>query len=272
MRQEIEQYLRIYVNLDESDWAGWLGLAEFSHNDKVSASTSVTPFFANTGRHPWKGHEGKADHRNESAHEFADRMKKVRNETTTALEKAQAKMKRNYDKHRKPAPEFKVGDRVYVEATNLETNRPSRKLSDKRLGPYEIVDKVGSSSYRVRLPGNTRKYNVFNEALLTPYHEPPTHRRDERPAPEIIDDAEEHEVESILDSRRRGRGYQFLIKWKGFPTSENTWEPERNLTNCSELLEDFKRDKGILTRAIYVPPPLLPAGYWDEDCNRYVQK
>ena len=96
----------------------------------------------------------------------------------------------------------------------------------------------------------------------------------EQPPPEIINDAEEHEVESILDFRWRGRGYQFLIKWKGYSTSENTWEPERNLTNASELLLKFKRDNGIPTRAVkfHVSPPILPAGSWDEYLKRFVHK
>jgi hypothetical protein len=57
MNQEIEKYLRIFVNYRQSDWAEWLSLAEFCHNDKTSASMKTLPFYLNTGYHPWKGIE-----------------------------------------------------------------------------------------------------------------------------------------------------------------------------------------------------------------------
>ena len=60
------------------------------------------------------------------------------------------------------------------------------------------------------------------------------------PAPELIDDHEEYEVESILDSRMSGRqGLQYLVKWKGYGNEENSWEPERNLTNAQALLREY---------------------------------
>ena len=48
------------------------------------------------------------------------------------------------------------------------------------------------------MPTTDQKYLVFNKELLTKYHETPAHRREERPAPEIVEDREEYEVEKIL--------------------------------------------------------------------------
>ena len=76
MNQEIEKYLRVYVNYRQTDWAEWLALAEFTHNDKASSSTSMSPFYANTGYHPWKGIENAVESRNEAANGFAKKMKK----------------------------------------------------------------------------------------------------------------------------------------------------------------------------------------------------
>jgi hypothetical protein len=55
MNQEIEQYLRVFVNYRQSDWAEWLACAEFSYNDKIQSSTGFSPFYVNYGRHPYKG-------------------------------------------------------------------------------------------------------------------------------------------------------------------------------------------------------------------------
>ena len=77
MNQEIKKYLWIYVNYRQTDWAEWLSLAEFAHNDKVSSATKASPFYLNTGYHPWKGIENAVETRNKAAQEFADKMKKI---------------------------------------------------------------------------------------------------------------------------------------------------------------------------------------------------
>ena len=50
--QTLEQYLRIYCNYQQSDWSCLLPLAEFAYNNMMSATTGLTPFFANKRYHP----------------------------------------------------------------------------------------------------------------------------------------------------------------------------------------------------------------------------
>jgi len=50
---------------------------------------------------------------------------------------------------------------------------------------------------------------------------------------------EEYTVEKILDKRIRGGKTEYLIKWEGYPDSENTWEPEDNL-DCPDLIGAFE--------------------------------
>ena len=64
MNQEIEQYIRLFVNYRQSNWAEWLSIAEFALNDKVSSSTGFSPFFLNYGLHPWTGKEIQPNSRN----------------------------------------------------------------------------------------------------------------------------------------------------------------------------------------------------------------
>jgi hypothetical protein len=93
---------------------------------------------------------------------------------------------------------FKIGDKAYVEATNIKQHRPSKKLSDKCIGPYEIIEKIGEAAFKLKLPGQDFCYPVFNKELLTPYRESPLHRREERPKPNIIDDEPEYKVEEVI--------------------------------------------------------------------------
>ena len=60
------------------------------------------------------------------------------------------------------------------------------------------------------------------------------------PPPNLINGEEEYEVEQVLDARRYGRGrkVQYLIKWKGYPNSDNQWVDWNDL-HAEEALEDF---------------------------------
>ena len=79
-------------------------------------------------------------------------------------------MKGSYDKHAQPTIEYANGDKVYLEVTNLKSHRPSRKLDDKRYGPFEVLKKIGKSAYKLRLPDTWPAIHpVFNEVYLSPY-------------------------------------------------------------------------------------------------------
>jgi hypothetical protein len=107
-------------------------------------------------------------------------------------------MKLRYDTKHKPTFKFEIGDKVYVEAMNIKQDRPSKKLSDKRIGPYKILEKIGEAAWKLDMPSTDKKYLVFNEELLTKYNKPPPHRTDPRPPLNIIDDELEYKVEEIV--------------------------------------------------------------------------
>eukprot|EP00301_Raphidiophrys_heterophryoidea_P005649 c12352_g1_i1.p1 GENE.c12352_g1_i1~~c12352_g1_i1.p1 ORF type:complete len:251 (-),score=77.32 c12352_g1_i1:1137-1796(-) len=57
------------------------------------------------------------------------------------------------------------------------------------------------------------------------------------------DSEPEFEVEKILDDKKKGKQTHFFIKWKGFPESENSWEPEANLSNCVGIIKAYREAK-----------------------------
>jgi Chromo (CHRromatin Organisation MOdifier) domain len=88
-------------------------------------------------------------------------------------------------------------------------------------------------------------------SLLSPYNETPTHGPNFlRPPPDLIDDAEEYEVERVVDHRHHGRkkNLQYLLKWKGYPESDNTWEPAEQV-HSPELVKDYHRKKPLTNEA-----------------------
>jgi len=88
---------------------------------------------------------------------------------------------------------------------------------------------------------------VFHNSLLKPYHETKEHGPNyKKPTPEIVNDEEGHyEIEDILMAQPtcNRKSTQYLIKWKGYPASENSWLPEKELTNAKELLDQFKQKR-----------------------------
>ena len=78
------------------------------------------------------------------------------------MTKALLRQKENYDKHRKPDPNLKSGEMVWSLTRNVKTTRPSKKLDYKKMGPFKIIKKVGTSSYKLDLPASMTIHNTFH--------------------------------------------------------------------------------------------------------------
>ena len=138
---------------------------------------------------------------------------------------------------------FEEGDQVWLEGCHLKTHHPTMKLAPRRYGPFPIIAKLSPVTYRLNLPLRMKVHNVFHVDLLTRYRETDAHGPNyKRPTPDIIEGEPKWEVESILGLRLHGcrRELQFLIKWKGFPTSENSWEAAPDV-HAPLLIADFIR-------------------------------
>ena len=119
MNQELEQYLRMFVNYRQTDWPEWLAIAEFSHNNKFHSATRISPFFVNYGYHPRMGVEPRREVKVQSVEDFVSQMQKVQEEAEAALKKARDDMMQHVDRTRARAPEYKVGDLVWLSTKDL---------------------------------------------------------------------------------------------------------------------------------------------------------
>ena len=106
------------------------------------------------------------------------------------------------NRRRRTAPDLVSGQKVWLLRKHVVTRRPSRKLDVRRLGPYEIMEAVGRSAFRLQLPPSMQVHPVFHVNLLEPHVANAFPGRVvPRPLPEIVDSYEEFEVHKILDSR-----------------------------------------------------------------------
>ena len=149
---------------------------------------------------------------------------------------------------------------VLKKGRNIKTDRPTSKFEDKRLGPFEIIKKVGAGAYKLKLPKKWKGLHpVFNEVLLHPYHEPQFKNQEKNTEiPDIIN-AFEKEPEEILNSRERARGIQYLVRWKNKPRSEDTWEPRNTLIKKHQkIIENFHKKNPDAARmpVIRIPPQI----------------
>ena len=94
---------------------------------------------------------------------------------------------------------WKVGNKVWLEATNLCLNYPSRKLAPKRQGPFEISQVLSPLTYHLCLPPTRKIHDVFHASLLSSYKETEAHGLNfSKPPPDLIGAKEEYEVEQII--------------------------------------------------------------------------
>jgi hypothetical protein len=241
VNQELEQYLRLFVSERQDDWVDLLPMAEFQYNNHVHSSTQQTPFFLDSGQHPRMGFEPQAPSHLESANEFTERMKLALEEAKAALNKAKDDMARYYNQRRLPAPVYKPDDLVYLDASDIKTTRPSRKLSHRRLGPFPVERQVSRHAYRLCLPFPMRRLHpVFNVVKLTSAPADPIagRRTTLPPPPEVVEGEEEYLVAEILDSKMfRGR-LKFKIKWEGYGPEHDSWEYASEV-HAPERVADF---------------------------------
>ena len=216
---------------------------EFTHSNRITSATGYSPFFVDHGYHPWTGKEPLTTSNNDRAEEFAKNMTKIRANAETALQKAADTMKKRYDHHCRPSQQYQPGQLVWLSGKNLRRTQGTDKLGPKRHGPFEVLKKVGQASYKLKLPPTWKIRPEFNERLLQPYNPPQFESQHvpPPPPPEIIEDEVEYDVEEVLDSRLRYRKLQYLVKWKGYPHEDNTWEPEGNLKNAKRAIADFHK-------------------------------
>ena len=145
-----EQYLRLFVEHRQKDWLEWLALAEFTVNNKIYTAIKMSPFMANYGKEMRMGGDIRRKGKVESATEFVQRMKKVQEEAEAALKKTQEDMKRYVDRERKEMEEWKKGEQVLLSTKDLVfKERPTKKLTERYVGPYVIEEVVSTNTVKL---------------------------------------------------------------------------------------------------------------------------
>ena len=145
-----------------------------------------------------------------------------------------------------PAPDFRVGQQVFVRAEYIRTTRPSKKLSEKYLGPFDIIACPGTHSFTLRLPEHLRTihpvFHVLQLKLAIPNEIP--NRTQPPPPPVEVEGELEYKISKILNSKidnHRRCKLLYYVRWAGYEGTdkETLWLPATELDHTQELVADF---------------------------------
>ena len=237
VNQELEIYFRIFCSNNPETWKHLNSLMEFCHNQKLHSVTKQSPFYLMMGYEPTdiplafeRTNVPATEHRLKI-------LKEARNEASAAHELARQKVAERSTRGFTP---FQMGDKVWLDGRNLKIRYPSRKLAPKREGPFEITEVMGPVTYRLKLPNQWHIHPIFHASLLSPYQETDVHGPNfPQPPPDLIEGEEEFEVEAIIAHQKRGRTHQYLVKWMGYPSADNSWQSSEDLKGAQEILEKY---------------------------------
>ena len=247
INQELEQYLRVFIDHRQEQWPDWLGTAEFVYNNKIHTATKISPFKANYGQDPRIGFEGRRKGKYKVAGKFVERMKKIQEEAKAVLEKAQEKIKKSVNRKREEGEEYRVEDLVLLSTKDLKWQMKGRrleKLIESFVGPSKVKGIVSSNTIELELPKSIKIHPVVNVSRVWLYKPQVEGQKKIPPKLLIIEGQEEFEVEKILNKRTIREKEKFLVRWKGYMVEEDTWENRENLENTKELVEEFERKYG----------------------------
>jgi hypothetical protein len=243
LNRVIEDYLRAYTAEDPTVWVRLLPLAQFAYNNSRNSTTRMSPnrlLFGFDCEIRIDVADSVAEGRIPAAKDRIKKLYELRQKLRGQLIQAQERMSQYYNANHVPK-QFKVGSFVKLSTKHLRFKH--RKLSPRWVGPFRVLERIGGQAYRLALPIKyARLHDVFPVQLLEDYR-----RREDDDGlmamPDLDDPQDEWEVEEVLDKRRIKDTIHYLVKWAGWPSEYNSYEPAIHLANAPQAVAAFERKR-----------------------------
>ncbi|KAI3376974.1 hypothetical protein L3Q82_000211 [Scortum barcoo] len=237
LNQELETCLRCLVAQNQTTWSDHLTWVEYAHNSLPTAATGLSPFQVVHGYQPPLFPSNEEEVTFPSAHALARRCRKIWAAARRMLLRGQARMKVAADRHRRPAPTYSPGQKVWLSTKDLPLHVPS-------VHPTFHVSKI----------------KPVRESHLVPPSKPP-------PPPKMVEGGPVYAVKKLLAVRKSGRGRQFLVEWDGYGPEERSWIPASFIVS-KKLIEEFYRQHPDTPG----PSGVGPKGKGEKNKDRYVAR
>jgi len=248
----INQALRFHVERNQLGWVRALPRIRFDMMNTINKSTGFSPFQLRMGRSPriippLVPATSNTTVTNINAWHVIRKLETDVLEAQDNLLKAKILQLTQSNKHRTLKFLFKIGSRVRL--STLHRRNDYKAKGEKRVakfmpcydGPYTIIDvDENHSTVTLDLPNSPNIFPVFHTSEVLPYTESdtslfPSRRLEELPPIVVPNGDEEYFIDKILDARRRGRGYQYLVRWSGYGAEHDEWLPGSELHDCEAL-------------------------------------
>ncbi|MBW0461413.1 hypothetical protein O181_001128 [Austropuccinia psidii MF-1] len=167
VNQILVQYLWMYVSYHQDYWHTWLPLAEFAYNNSEHSSTKQSASFTIYGTNP--SFDSIHISQDSPSGKLSTKLQSVKKVVKEELESSIRRFKNYSDRNRTLPPDLQPGDIVWLASKNIKTTRPTNKLSERWLGPFKVLKKVGSHAYHLKFPLQWKSIHpVFQVSLLEP--------------------------------------------------------------------------------------------------------
>ncbi len=246
----------------------------------MQASTGFTPFYVNYGRHPYSPlalYYPPAQKLEEkvAVTAFAERMQRLYREVRLGILKAQQRQCAQANKTRRDV-QFEVGDRVWLHSSfrrpHMTVMNAKPKLNPSWLGPFSVKRVINPVVYELELPPAYQKIHpVFHASFLRECQDggdqfPGRPDRVPVPPPDLIEEEEHFWVDCFLNHRyvshKKVRYLQWLVRWKGFGETYDSWEFD------DDLMEDLDVGFYSKVRAEYEKAAHIPTGTEPPDVGK----
>ena len=212
--QELEQYLRMFIDHRQKQWSDQLGTAEFVYNNKVHSSIKTLPFKTNYRQDPRIKFKVRKKKKYEEAKKFVMKMKEIQEEAKAALEKAQKEIKKYINRKREKVNKYKVEDLVMLSTKDLKyqmVGRRMEKLMERFVGPYKVKKIVLTNAVELELSNTIKIHLVVNVSRICRYIGQVEEQKKEQPALIIIEREEKWEVERISNKQQIREKNKYLV-------------------------------------------------------------
>ncbi|MBW0528649.1 hypothetical protein O181_068364 [Austropuccinia psidii MF-1] len=165
---------------------------------------------------------------------LSTKLQSVKQVVKEELESEIRQFRKYADRNRTISPDFQPGKKLWLASKNIKTKRPTKKLSDRLLGPFEVLKRIGSHSYHLKLPFQWKSVHpVFHVSLLEPVKQSRIPNQNQFPPPPVlVEEQEEWKVAKVVDSKLKRGKVCYILEWKG--ASE---DPEKQLGNHLPTLQ-----------------------------------
>ncbi len=247
VNQNVKRYLRFFCLYMQNDWSKWLLMTEFVDNNVLSSVIFLTLFFINKNFHSHMSFDSDIiEYESIRERLQIDRVKNISEQMNKtlifaheALIKTRKQMMNQANKHRKKI-NYEIESKMFLNERNIVTARLFKKLNDKMLDSFQIIDLV-DSFYKLKLLETMHIHDVFHSELLRLVaNDSLSDQKNEPSRSIVINDEDEWKIDDILNFQWYQRRLQYWVKWKSYDNDLNWYNADDNkFMNAQEMIDDF---------------------------------